>query len=702
LGVGGTYAWSNAATTEDITISTDGVYTVTVTGSNGCKNTANETAAIKAVPSITLTSTSPGCGSANINVGGGDTYTFSGAGTTTPVITFGAPNPISARRNVTSSGSYTVTVTNSQNCTATQSVNIVVNPAVTISLAKVVPTCGPAVFTATSGGGTGTVPLTYAWSSNFSNVNGNVAELKRSGNYAATVTDPSTGCIASIPAQFDPSAGFVFVPVTYQAVNSNPELYAVTGGGSYCVGGTGVAIGLSNSETGVNYQLKNGTVDVGTAVAGTGTAITFGNQTAGTYTVVATNTAGGCNATMTGSATATSMNCLGAVLSGTQTIITKDPANLVVTVTGGTSPHTIVYNNGVSDITVNNYVSGTNIVVTPTLSTTYTLISFKDATNTNGVASGSAIVTTLADNTPPTITSADDIIDACAVPNPLPTSSKPTITDNAQTPPTLTLVGTVSGSLTSALVALKYTKYYIRTWKATDNNGNTATKTQNVYLRDNVAPTVTCKNVSINVGTADITINAAMLLNLATDNCVANPTIGVAKGTVTTGAFTSSVKHIASTIPVGQSTVQVSLRATDGSNSGFCTATVTFTKNVVMVNGNNNNSNNNAINQNAISDAKLAANTQVAEKQLFSMKCYPNPFSDDLNINYHLTQDANNVTLKVYDNQGRLMTTHEMNEQRAGNYDMHWNLSDLQAGMYHICLEIDGKCKKMERVIMMR
>jgi flagellar hook assembly protein FlgD len=84
------------------------------------------------------------------------------------------------------------------------------------------------------------------------------------------------------------------------------------------------------------------------------------------------------------------------------------------------------------------------------------------------------------------------------------------------------------------------------------------------------------------------------------------------------------------------------------------------------------------------------------------MKCYPNPFSDDLNINYNLISHANNVTLKVYDNQGRLITTHQMNEQRAGNYDMRWNLSDLASGMYHVCLEIDGKCMKMERVIMMR
>ncbi|MBW4362659.1 hypothetical protein, partial [Flavobacterium taihuense] len=72
-----------------------------------------------------------------------------------------------------------------------------------------------------------------------------------------------------------------------------PTAYTVTGGGAYCSGGTGSAVGLSNSDTGVTYQLKNGATDVGSPVSGTGTAISFGNQTAAaTYTVLATRTAG--------------------------------------------------------------------------------------------------------------------------------------------------------------------------------------------------------------------------------------------------------------------------------------------------------------------------------------------------------------------------------------------------------------------------
>jgi hypothetical protein len=78
-----------------------------------------------------------------------------------------------------------------------------------------------------------------------------------------------------------------------------PTAFTVTGGGS----GPGVLVGLSNSEVGVNYQLKNGLTNVGAPVAGTGAPISFGNQTtSATYTVVGTRTVGACTNTMTGNA----------------------------------------------------------------------------------------------------------------------------------------------------------------------------------------------------------------------------------------------------------------------------------------------------------------------------------------------------------------------------------------------------------------
>lgn len=64
--------------------------------------------------------------------------------------------------------------------------------------------------------------------------------------------------------------------------------YNVTGGGSICQGSPGLAVGLSNSDLGFNYQLKLNGSNIGSPMAGTGSALSFGLQsTAGNYTVEA-------------------------------------------------------------------------------------------------------------------------------------------------------------------------------------------------------------------------------------------------------------------------------------------------------------------------------------------------------------------------------------------------------------------------------
>lgn len=85
-----------------------------------------------------------------------------------------------------------------------------------------------------------------------------------------------------------------------------PSPYIVSGTGAYCAGGNGIAVTLSGSQSGVNYQLYSSTASVGSSVAGTGSSISFGNQTAAdTYTVIATNSSSGCSGYMSGSGTVT-------------------------------------------------------------------------------------------------------------------------------------------------------------------------------------------------------------------------------------------------------------------------------------------------------------------------------------------------------------------------------------------------------------
>ncbi|MES2702330.1 MAG: T9SS type A sorting domain-containing protein [Bacteroidota bacterium] len=112
------------------------------------------------------------------------------------------------------------------------------------------------------------------------------------GTYTVQATVLSTGCISTM----NDSAVII--------VNPTPAAFTVSGGGTYCVGGAGVDISLSGSEVGVDYQLYTGGTATGSAVAGTGSAISLGLQTVtGTYMVIGTNATTGCADTMTGGAT---------------------------------------------------------------------------------------------------------------------------------------------------------------------------------------------------------------------------------------------------------------------------------------------------------------------------------------------------------------------------------------------------------------
>ncbi len=105
------------------------------------------------------------------------------------------------------------------------------------------------------------------------------------GSAAITYTINGTGCMKSRTIM----------------VNALPMTQNVTGGGSYCAGGTGVSVGLDGSESGVSYRLLNGSAAVVT-MTGTGGSLDFGMQTAaGMYTVSAM-TGAGCSAVMAGDA----------------------------------------------------------------------------------------------------------------------------------------------------------------------------------------------------------------------------------------------------------------------------------------------------------------------------------------------------------------------------------------------------------------
>ena len=112
------------------------------------------------------------------------------------------------------------------------------------------------------------------------------------GSYTVLATNSSTPCNVLMTG----SANVV--------VNPLPHVDTVTGGGNYCAGGTGVTIGLTGSQTGINYILSNGSGTVGLPWLGTNTPIDFGLMTAaGAYSVRAINPATSCSTDMFGTQT---------------------------------------------------------------------------------------------------------------------------------------------------------------------------------------------------------------------------------------------------------------------------------------------------------------------------------------------------------------------------------------------------------------
>lgn len=203
----------------------------------------------------------------------------------------------------------------------------------------------------------------------------------------------AAGAGTTVISYIDATACTVTATLT---VNALPSVFAVTGGGSFCAGGTGVSVGLSSSSVGVNYQLFNGGSPVGGPVAGTTLALNFGLMTAaGTYTVVATNATAGCSRNMSGSA-----------------VVTVNSAPLVYAVTGGGAycsggpgVHIGVANSNVG-ISYQLYLGGTP-VGSPLAGTgssidfgfitgagTYTVVATNTTTACTSNMSGSATVTT--------------------------------------------------------------------------------------------------------------------------------------------------------------------------------------------------------------------------------------------------------------------------------------------------------------------
>lgn len=226
------YLWSNGATTQSITVSAAGTYSVQVSNLQGCISPPSASVSvvennIPPTPVITPNGPTAFCAgnSVVLSAPNSSSYLWS-TGATTQTIT------------VSTSGSYTVQVTNSSGCVSPVSMplNVVVNPSPAIPLISGGPLniCQGSSVTLSGPGG-----FNYSWS------NGSTDQeviLNTGQTISLTITD-NNGCSSTSN------------PVTV-ALLPLPAVPAITSGGStnFCQGGS---VTLS-APAGFTYQWTSG------------------------------------------------------------------------------------------------------------------------------------------------------------------------------------------------------------------------------------------------------------------------------------------------------------------------------------------------------------------------------------------------------------------------------------------------------------
>ena len=301
------YQWtgpdSYSSTSQNLNMLKGGNYYVTATDNNGCF--VSHTFNINEEPALTinLSKTDVSCNGANdgsitVTPGGGTETTYSYSWEKD-----GAPYaPITSTISSLSPGAYEVTVTDdgASSCTIIDNTTITQPAAITVfNVTGTASYCaGSSVTVGLDGSETG---VNYQLKKDGSNegalVVGTGSSLswdnKTQGTYTVQAINATTSCTQTM-------SGNAVV-----TENPLPTAYNVTGTTDYCAGSS-VAVGLDNSETGVNYQLlKDGSND-GSPLSGTdGSTLSWNNKTQGTYTVQATNATTSCTQTMLGNATVT-------------------------------------------------------------------------------------------------------------------------------------------------------------------------------------------------------------------------------------------------------------------------------------------------------------------------------------------------------------------------------------------------------------
>ncbi|MCB9330082.1 MAG: SprB repeat-containing protein [Lewinellaceae bacterium] len=328
----------------------DYTVSVTVTNANGCTSSCSKQSFIylQKPPADITANPNPICLGAmldlSVSAAASSTVSWTGEG-----ITNASGNPsTTAIPTTTGPHVYSVMVTtNPAGCTNTGTVNVMVNARPNVTCPVNLTVCvDAAAFLLTDGNPAGGLH-------SGAGVSANIFNPAAAGLGPHTITYSYTdgnGCANSC---------------TYTVtVLASPTIFSMTGGGSYCSGGPGVAVGLSGSQIDAQYDLYRDGNFVST-IFGTGNPISFGQQTtAGNYIVVAILNII-CQKVMSGTAVVTVNNGSSLSLSTLVSDVScfgYSNGYIDLTVSGGTPGYTYAWSNGPTTQDINGLFGDTYTV----------------------------------------------------------------------------------------------------------------------------------------------------------------------------------------------------------------------------------------------------------------------------------------------------------------------------------------------------
>lgn len=330
------YLWSNSNTNASINISpsTSAVYTVTGTSSEGCTNTAVANVSVNSVPVITISGIATICAgsSATLTANGSSTYSWSTGATGSVLVVSPSTN-----------SNYSVIGTNPSGCSGNSPVTTVtVNTLPVTTISGTTAVCAGQSLSLTASGAS-----TYSWNTG-----------STSANVVVTPTSNTTYTVSGTSAE-----GCTTNSIKSVTVNVLP-LVIITGNASICSG-----VSASLSASGANTYSWN------TGASSSQLVVTPSSNTS--YSVTGYS-AEGCQA-----------DAIVTITVNTLPVVTINGAS---TICAGNSTSLIA--NGASTYSWSNGSANTSIAVSPTASTSYSVIG-TSAAGCTGNATQNVVVNVL-------------------------------------------------------------------------------------------------------------------------------------------------------------------------------------------------------------------------------------------------------------------------------------------------------------------